>query len=37
MGYELHITRAMDWLDSASSPISQQEWEAFTPQIRPPL
>jgi hypothetical protein len=38
MGYELHITRASDWLDSASNPISQQEWEAFTrrvPGLRP--
>jgi hypothetical protein len=38
MGYELHITRATDWLDSASNPISQQEWEAFTrrvPSLRP--
>jgi hypothetical protein len=38
MGYELHITRATDWLDSASNPISQQEWEAFThsvPGLRP--
>jgi hypothetical protein len=38
MGYELHITRATDWLDSASNPISQQEWEAFAgrvPGLRP--
>jgi hypothetical protein len=38
MGYQLHITRATDWLDSASNPISQQEWEAFTrsvPGLRP--
>jgi hypothetical protein len=38
MGYELRITRAMDWLDSASNPISQEEWEAFTrrvPGLRP--
>jgi hypothetical protein len=26
MGYELHITRAEEWLDSESTPISQDEW-----------
>ncbi|MCP4148723.1 MAG: hypothetical protein GY757_13330 [bacterium] len=29
MGYEIHITRAEDWLDSENSPISLEEWVAF--------
>jgi len=26
MGYDVHITRAEQWLDSPSTPISLQEW-----------
>lgn len=29
MGYDLYITRAEEWFESESAPISQQEWEAF--------
>lgn len=29
MGYDLHITRANDWLDSAEQPISREEWRAY--------
>jgi hypothetical protein len=28
VGYDLHITRASDWMMSMASPISIQEWEA---------
>jgi hypothetical protein len=38
VGYELHITRAADWFDSAEDPITQHEWEAFAdghPDMRP--
>lgn len=37
MGYELHITRAEDWTDSAEVPISLEEWLAFVavdPELR---
>jgi hypothetical protein len=27
VGYELHITRAQDWVDSEDAPISPTEWE----------
>ena len=26
MGYELHITRSEDWVDSESNPITMSEW-----------
>lgn len=26
MGWELHIVRTENWLDSASNPISSEEW-----------
>jgi len=29
MGYNLHITRAKDWIDSQLKPISQEEWSAI--------
>ena len=29
MGYELHITRASDWMDSEEYPIAFDEWIAF--------
>jgi hypothetical protein len=29
MGYELHITRAEDWLDSEENPIAREEWLSF--------
>jgi len=29
MGYELHITRSNDWVDSERNPISLKEWLAF--------
>ena len=29
MGYDLHITRAEDWLDSANAPITDAEWMAY--------
>jgi hypothetical protein len=29
VGYELHITRAPLWIDSAEHPITRDEWEAF--------
>lgn len=29
MGYELHITRAENWVESASAPISFDEWVRF--------
>jgi hypothetical protein len=29
MGYELHLTRAEHWVDSAEHPILQDEWEHF--------
>jgi hypothetical protein len=29
MGYDLHITRADDWIDSTQSPITPDEWHAF--------
>lgn len=28
MGYDLHITRAADWTQSESNPITEAEWEA---------
>ena len=28
MGYAFHITRAEDWADSESNPISREEWES---------
>jgi hypothetical protein len=37
MGYELHITRAESWSDSARHPLSADEWEAFAalqPELR---
>jgi hypothetical protein len=30
LGYELHITRADDWVDSPASPISEADWDAMT-------
>ncbi len=29
MGYDLHITRAENWLDSEAMPISLDEWSAY--------
>lgn len=29
MGYELHITRAEDWVDSLDEPIAEQEWRDY--------
>lgn len=29
MGYDAHITRAHDWTESASAPISLQEWLTY--------
>jgi hypothetical protein len=29
MGYDLHITRAADWSDSESNPITFEEWVAY--------
>lgn len=29
MGYELHITRASDWVDSMSSPIDRSSWQSL--------
>jgi len=29
MGYDLHITRADDWTDSESEPITLDEWKAY--------
>ncbi len=29
MGYELHITRSQDWVDSEKNPISLEEWKSF--------
>jgi hypothetical protein len=29
MGYDLHITRAVDWLDSETQPITLEEWLAY--------
>ncbi len=29
MGYDLHITRTTDWLDSAEQPISREEWRTY--------
>jgi hypothetical protein len=29
MGYDLHVTRADDWTESESSPISLNEWLAY--------
>lgn len=29
MGYDVHITRAKDWLDSELHPISLEEWCAY--------
>jgi hypothetical protein len=29
VGYELHITRAPLWIDSAEHPITRDEWEAL--------
>ncbi len=29
MGYELHITRAADWVDSEGQPIGRAEWAAY--------
>ncbi|PJN12357.1 hypothetical protein CG723_04710 [Streptomyces sp. CB01635] len=29
MGYELHMTRASDWLDSEERPISLRDWLEF--------
>lgn len=37
MGYDLHITRASDWIESESAPISLDEWKravASVPGIR---
>ena len=32
MGYDLHITRAEDWLDSEEKPILLNEWLAYVEQ-----
>ena len=32
MGYDLHITRAPDWLDSQECPISREEWDDYARQ-----
>lgn len=29
MGYDVHITRAENWLDSEESPITLQDWQAY--------
>ncbi len=29
MGYQLHITRADDWIDSENHPIPRAEWHTF--------
>src|SRR5262245_32452886 len=29
MGYDIHITRAENWTDSESAPITLDEWKAF--------
>jgi len=29
MGYELHITRAEDWVESLDDPIAEQEWRDY--------
>ena len=29
MGYDLHITRANNWIDSEEEPISREEWRAY--------
>jgi len=29
MSYDLHITRAGDWIDAAQHPIPRAEWERF--------
>ena len=29
MGYDIHITRAHEWLDSSESPISLAEWLSY--------
>lgn len=29
MGYDLHITRAMDWTDNTGQPIDETEWLAL--------
>jgi hypothetical protein len=36
MGYDLHITRASQWSDSANSPVLLQEWLAYV-EIDPAL
>jgi hypothetical protein len=29
MGYDVHITRAEDWVDSSETPITVEEWVAY--------
>ncbi|WP_238015036.1 hypothetical protein KZZ52_33900 [Dactylosporangium sp. AC04546] len=29
MGYDLHITRAEDWLDAEARPIGRDEWNSY--------
>jgi hypothetical protein len=29
MGYDLHITRAADWMDAEADPIEEHEWKAI--------
>jgi hypothetical protein len=29
MGYDLHITRAMNWLDAENHPIGREEWRKY--------
>ena len=29
MGYDVHITRAHDWIESESSPITLDQWSAY--------
>jgi len=38
MGYDVHITRAQDWIDSERMPIAREEWRALVesdPEITP--
>ncbi|MGA2498431.1 MAG: hypothetical protein ABSH20_11855 [Tepidisphaeraceae bacterium] len=29
MGYDLHITRAANWIDSKKKPITLNQWKAY--------
>jgi hypothetical protein len=38
VGYDVHITRAEDWIESESKPISLGEWQSYIqsdPELRP--